>query len=83
MEQKDYIVIELQRNSDGTMAVLSDTYSDVASARSSFYTKCGIAVISQVFIHSMVLMNSTGAVLEQKSFRHETVATPEPETPEE
>ena len=82
---KDYIVIEIQRNSDGTMAVLSDTYEDVASARSSFYTKCGIAVLSNVLIHSLVLMNNAGNVIEQKSFRHDPPATvPDPVTePEE
>lgn len=74
---KDYIVIEIQRNLDGTMDVLPTTYEDISSARSSFYTKCGIAVLSSVYIHSLALLNNSGNVIEQKTFRHEPVATPE------
>ena len=65
----NYIVIELQTN-NGTTANLVTQYKSLPNAESAFYSVCASAVISKVEIHSVILVDETGFVTKNESFRH-------------
>lgn len=74
---KEYIVLELSQATDGTLNPAVYSYEDVVDARSVFYSKCATAVKSENRVHTVVLMNVSGAILEgPKCFKHEPAATP-------
>ena len=79
---KNYIVLEIQASNDGNTGIIHGEFEDITDAKSDFYSKCSFAVKSQVLIHTIVLMNAAGGIVEgPKCFRHEPA--PEPEAPEE
>jgi hypothetical protein len=67
-----YIIIELQRFADGTVGVPPvNTADDFLNAKSVFHTKCGVAAISSVPVHSVVLLTEAGQTMAYESFNHE------------
>ena len=66
-----YVIIELQKFADGTVAVppinTADTY---LAARSTFHSICAVAAISTVPVHTVVLLNEVGQELGLESFNH-------------
>lgn len=66
-----YVIIELQKNSDGTVAVSpAHTANTFLEAKSTFFSLCATAAISQVPVHSVVLLSETGQELGLESFNH-------------
>lgn len=66
-----YVVIEMQKFSDGTVAVPPiHTEDSFFAARSTFHSLCAIAAVSEVPVHSVVLLNETGQELGLESFNH-------------
>ncbi|MBR2532555.1 MAG: hypothetical protein IKE56_07865 [Lachnospiraceae bacterium] len=70
-----YIIIEIQKFADGTIATppinTEDTFNE---ARSVFFGKCAVAAVSDVPVHSVVLLTETGQTQGLESFNHtETV----------
>lgn len=66
-----YVIIELQKNTDGTVAVPPvHTANSFLEARSIFFSICATAAISQVPVHSVVLLSETGQELGLESFNH-------------
>ena len=64
-----YIVIEIQKAQDGTIAVPPiDTNDTLLEARSTFFSKCAIAAVSQVPVHSVVLLTDVGQMIGLESF---------------
>lgn len=78
----NYIVFEIQTYLDGTTGTLVNTFTDRASAESKYHLVLSAAAVSQVPLHSCVLMTNEGFTLESKAYKH-TIPTPEEETPEE
>lgn len=77
---KDYFVIEICRNHDGSARPAVYGYESKSEAESRFYAKCSTAVASEYAVHTVMLVNVGGGVLEHKSFQHAPAVTPEPET---
>lgn len=74
---KEYVVLELAQTQEGKLEPAIYSYEDVVDARALFYNKCAVAVKSAYRVHTVVLMNVSGAILEgPKCFRHEPAATP-------
>ena len=73
-----YLVIEIQKNADGTVGNFVWTYADINEAESKFHSVLASAAISTVYVHSCALLNEGGFLIKSQSYRHE----PEPE-PEE
>ena len=71
----NYIVIELQ-TTDGTTAHIVNQYSDLPHAEQKFYTVCSSAVVSEVPIHAVAIIDECGFLVKNESFTH---TTPEPE----
>lgn len=66
-----YLIIEIQKFADGTIAVppvnTEDTYFDAAS---TFHSKCSVAAASEVPVHSVVLLTENGQTQGLESFNH-------------
>jgi len=68
-----YLIIEIQKFADGTLAVPPvNTADSLNSARSTFYSKCAVAAVSDVPLHSVVLLNEAGQTYALESFDHTT-----------
>ena len=75
-----YIVMEIQNS--GTVATLVSQYADKNQAESKFHTVLAAAAVSQVPVHSAVLMTDEGIWLRSECYKHPVPEpTPEP-TPE-
>lgn len=71
-----YIVTELQTNSDNTVAVLNNTFTDRLAAESKYHTILSFAAVSTLPVHAAQIATNEGAVIEFKSYKH---VQPEPE----
>lgn len=66
-----YIVIEIQKFADGTVATPPlSTAETLNAARSTFYSKCSIAAVSEVPVHTIILMTDVGQTIGLESFDH-------------
>jgi len=66
-----YLIIEIQKMSDGSIAVPPvSTADNLNAARSTFYSLCAVAAVSTVPLHSVVLLNEAGQTLGLESFDH-------------
>ena len=66
----NYIVIELQTNAAGQTANIVTAYDNLPQAESKFYTVCAAAALSNVLMHSVVIIDQTGMVISNRSFSH-------------
>ena len=64
-----YIVIEIQ-TSNGQASVLNNTYANLNTAYQAYYTILAAAAVSQVEVHTAILLNEHGGVVSAESFEH-------------
>ena len=74
MNDKMYIVIELQTNGDQT-AHLIDKYTEQSKAMQKYFTILAAAAVSSVEIHTAVIITETGRVVRAETFKHESEAS--------
>lgn len=67
-----YLVIEIQHNADGTVGNFVFAYDDRLQAESKYHSILAAAAISAVYIHSAVIMSSTGVQIAHQSYTHPT-----------
>lgn len=65
-----YLVIEIQHNQDGTVGNFIFAYDDRNQAESKYHSILASAAISTVYIHTAVLMSSTGVQIAHQSYTH-------------
>lgn len=65
-----FVVIEIQSNNEQA-ATIVNSYMDRNEAESRFHQILGAAAISQVPVHSAVLLTDTGKCLKNETYRHE------------
>jgi len=66
-----YVIIEVQKFADGTVAVPPvNTADDFFNASSIFHGKCQTAAISSVPVHSVVLLTEAGQTMDYASYNH-------------
>lgn len=65
----NYLVIELQ-TTNGTTSNIVTQYNNLAQAQQKYYTILSAAVVSKVDIHSAMIVDETGFLLMNESFRH-------------
>ena len=73
---KNYYVIEIQTNADGTCGNIVTGYEDRTAAESAYLTPRAACAVSAVLIHTVVWMDKQGNTIEKKSYVH---PAPEPE----
>ncbi len=71
-----YVVVELQKNGDqmGTLITAHDTLKDV---HFKFYSVAAAASISEIDMHTAVLLSERGLPMEQICFEHNEEVIPE------
>ena len=65
-----YIVIELQKAADGNVANIVTSYNSLAEAESKYHSILASAAISELPIHSAVIVSEEGFAVESKCFKH-------------
>jgi len=65
-----YIVLELQKNADGSVGNLVFAYDDQEHAESKYHQVLAAAAVSALPAHSAVLMNEEGFVLSRMCYKH-------------
>ena len=65
-----YIIIEIQKSNNGTVAIVPPaSYTDQRIAEQAYHTALAAAV-SQVDVHSVVMLNDTGARIKGETYYH-------------
>lgn len=67
-----YIVIEIQKFADGTVATPPvSTYDTFFDAASRYHTILAAAAISEVPVHTAMILTDTGSQIRLDTFNHE------------
>ena len=74
----NYIVIELQTNGSTTANIVTQ-YDNLPQAEQKFYAVCSSAVVSEVPVHSALIIDERGFLVKNESFTHTPAPEPEPE----
>lgn len=81
MDDRKFVVLEIQQADDGTVSNLTSSFATQTEAESTFYSILASAALSSVHIHTAVLLDTTGFVYQYKGYVRPIVdPTPEPET---
>ena len=67
-----YLVIELQKNADGTVGNIVTAYNTLNEADSKYHSVLASAAVSSVPIHSAVILSERGKMIKNESYTHET-----------
>ena len=69
-----YIIIEIQKSNDGTVAVVPPaTYDNVAQAEQAYHTALAYAAVSNVDVHSVVMLKDNGDLVKKETYYHGAV----------
>lgn len=63
-----YIVIELQTNNDGTVGNIVTSFEDRYAAESKFHSIMAAAAISELPVHSTVILDEKGMIHKQDGY---------------
>ena len=75
-----YAVLELQRSGESTLTAIVNTYTDKNVAEQKYHQILSAAAVSNVDIHSAVMLDETGRRIKSETYEH---ITPTPEEPTE
>ena len=64
-----YIVIEIQAQED-TAATLTNVYTDRQDAENKYHTVLAAAALSNIPVHSAIMMNELGFVIKSEYYKH-------------
>lgn len=65
-----YIVIELQKNAEGTVSNIVTDFATLAEAESKYYTILASAAISNVPVHSAIIVSEEGFPVKHQCYKH-------------
>ena len=66
-----YIIIEIQKSNSGACAVVPPTtFTDQRLAEQAYHTALSYAAVSQVDVHSVVMLNDVGERLKGETYYH-------------
>ena len=64
-----YIVIELQKNTDGTVASTVTDHTELAEAESKYYSVLAYAAVSGIPVHSAILVSEEGFPVRHQCYK--------------
>lgn len=68
-----YLVLEIQANADGSVGIPPVvSYDNKNAAENKFHTILAYAAVSEVPMHSAVLMTTDGKIIKRESYTHGT-----------
>lgn len=65
-----YIVIELQKNTDGTVSNLVTSHETLAEAESKYHSILASAAISKIPVHSAIIVSEEGFPVKYQCYKH-------------
>ena len=65
-----YIVIELQKNKEGAVAHLVTEHNTLAEAESKYYSVLSYAAVSEIPVHSAIIIDEYGNPVKNNSYKH-------------
>ena len=65
-----YIVIELQTNADGAVSNLVTAFDTLAEAESRYHSILASAAISQIPVHSAIIVSAEGFPVQHQCYKH-------------
>ena len=65
-----YILLEIQKNNAGELSTLITTYDDKPHANAGFYSLAAVCELSDVPVHSAILMKESGKVVNSLQVNH-------------
>ena len=66
-----YFIIEIQKSNNGTAAIVPPaSYTDQRLAEQAYHTALSYAAVSQVNVHSVVMLDDTGARIKGETYYH-------------
>lgn len=76
-----YIVLEVQKNLDGTGAIVAPipTFATLPDAESCWHSKLAYACISSVPIHTIILLDDDANTIRRETYLHKDKPQPDPE----
>ena len=74
-----YIVMEIQKTSEGVLSHLEYIFDTRAEAESKYYYVLSYAAVSTLALYSVVLLNEYGELMYSKYYENAPEPAPEPE----
>lgn len=71
MDNKAYLVVEMQKQADGNLVHLVDSFTDRNIAEQKYHTVLSFAAVSDLPVHTAVLLSEEGNVIKKEIYRHE------------
>lgn len=65
-----YIVIELQKNTEGHVANIVTEHPTLAEAESKYYSVLAAAAISTIPVHSAIIVSEEGFPVKHQCYKH-------------
>jgi hypothetical protein len=65
-----FIVVELQKDSEGVVSNIVTDYENLAEAESKYYTILASAAISNVPVHSAIIVSDEGFPVKHQCYKH-------------
>ena len=65
-----YLVIELQKNSEGTLSNLVTTHETLQEADSKFHQVLSYAAVSTIPLHSATILTERGKMIRNEYYEH-------------
>lgn len=65
-----YIVIELQKDTTGTVGNLVSSYDNLAEAESKYYSILAAAAVSDIPVHSAIIVSEEGFPVKHQCYKH-------------
>ena len=65
-----YIVIELQKNTEGQVANIVTEHANLAEAESKYHAILSVAAVSEIPVHSAIIVSEEGVPMQWKCYKH-------------
>lgn len=65
-----YIVLEMQTNETGETATIINAYNTINQADSAYYQALSAAAISNVKVHTLMMITPTGQTIKSDYYKH-------------
>ncbi len=65
-----YIVIELQKNAEGVVSNIVTSHNNLAEADSKYYSVLASAAVSQIPVHSAIIVSEEGFPVRHQCYKH-------------
>lgn len=65
-----YIVIELQKNAEGVVSNIVTSHETLAEAESKYYSVLAAAAVSDIPVHSAIIVSEEGFPVKHQCYKH-------------